>query len=1035
MKSFFSFFVHRPLLANVITIMVLLLGLGTLPQLNRETFPNVDMGEVIITTRFPYAAPLDVELTVTNKLEKELKSVDGIKDIFSSSVEGVSTIRLVLDSDVDDPDEVKDKIREAIDTVTDLPVEVEERPYVYEVESDAFPILEIGIAGDVGYRELLFHAKKFEKQLENVDGVSGFFKYGYLDREIQIQVDPKKLDTYQVSLLQIIGAIRDRNIRASMGDFNHQQNLPTVLLGDAQFETPDLVGSVVVRSNFNNQLLKVRDLATVMDGFEDETVRSHMNGKSAISFYLLKSPNSDVLRTVDKIRQLSAELSEQLPESISVLESHDFSKYLKNRIQVMMSNGLIGIFFVTGILWFFFNFRTAFWVALGIPVAIMGIFALMPVFGITINIITLLAIILVIGIIVDDGIIVAERIVQHRESGLSPQDAAIKGISEVYKPVLTTVLTTFIAFSPMFFMPGIMGKFIFSIPLVMAFALCISLIEVFVALPAHLLPGLRKLNSDVRPFTQRKINWIRSCRTKYEQLLGSWLNRRYIVVLCFFSVFVLLLLLMVFGMRFVLFPEASAENFMVHIECPVNSTLDVTGSKVRAVESRILDRNLPEIESFTTRIGMYGQYYQEREKKNFATIVVDMTPVSKRKRTAREIVDILREDTADIKGAIIQYEVDSGGPPLGKPIELRVVGDDDQQRLLLAKDIVDYLGTIPGVKDIERNDKAEKDQFQLKFNYEKMAQLGIDVATVTQIVRSAYSGQIATSVRYGDQDVDFKVILNEDLRHQLSVLKNLLIPNQAGRLIRLNDVVRFQKNPGTPNYYHYNNQRSITISGDVDKSKVSVGEVTKKINQYFDPSKWPTMAIVIGGEAQETAESVQSLLVSFLVAVIGIYFLLILLFNSVVQPFIVICMIPFGIMGVIVAFALHRMDMGFLSMIGTVGLSGVVVNDALVMVHHLNALRQNRNGRELHELVVVGAGDRFRPVILTSLTTVVGLLPLAYGWGGSDPFLAPMALALGYGILFATPLTLICLPCLYLIFADIRGQLEQRGLLQPREDT
>jgi len=1023
MRSFFKFFIDRPLVANTVTIMTLLLGAITLPNINRNTFPPVDFGELTITTRFLGASAEDVERTVTNKIEKELKGIDGIKRMQSTSVENVSLIHIAIDIDTADTDEVKDKIQKALDRVTDLPPEVTDRPVIFELESDTFPVMEVGLGGDIPYRELLAIAKRFEKKLEDLRGVGKLVKYGYFAREIQVEADPDKLQKFQISLNDIIRAIRDKNVRASMGDFDTDGG-PSKLFTNAEFRTPLDVKEVIVRSNFNDQIIRIKDLAIVVDGFEDPTVKSRVNGLQAISFDVLKSSGADVIKTVKRIEALIEQESKLLPEGVYFVKAHDFSYYLKNRLKVLISNGIIGLFLVAMVLWFFLNIKTAFWVALGIPVTLFGTLFLLPIFDMNINIITLLAMIIIVGIIVDDAIIIAESIAQHRERGESPKEAALNGLMAVYKPVITTVLTTFLAFAPMFVMTGIMGRFIFVIPLVITCALTISVMEGFIALPAHLLPGMKTL-TERSPFAQRKFEFIRAVRKRYRAVLRQAIRIRYGVALFFVFLFAGTIFFAATWLNFVLFPESSAQNIIVQIECPVDSMLDDTEKKVAKVEKEILALMPHEIQAFTTRVGMYGDFFHVGEKENFAMTLIDLTPMSQRKRTAREIANELRERTKDFQGYTkILFVVDSGGPPLGRPITLRIVGDDDKQREALASRIVQFLNSIEGTSDIERDDKPENEQFQLIPNIQKLSRLGMSVSDIVRTVRTAYTGTIASSVRYSEDDVDFRVMLNRKMRNRLSRLNNLLIPNQMGRLIRLKDVATIRRVPGSPNYYHFGDTRSITILGDIDKSKISVIGVTKKVQKEFNmPKDWPTLELVIGGEAEETQESVQGLIRSFGVSIVAIFFLLMLLFNSFVQPFLAILAIPFGILGVIWAFALHGQDLGFLSMIGTVGLSGVVVNDSLVMINHFNDLRRKAPGRNVHAIVIRACSNRFRPIVLTSLTTISGLLPLAYGWGGSDPFIAPMALALGYGILFSTPLTLLVLPCFLLIAEDFKKRL------------
>jgi len=355
-----------------------------------------------------------------------------------------------------------------------------------------------------------------------------------------------------------------------------------------------------------------------------------------------------------------------------------------------------------------------------------------------------------------------------------------------------------------------------------------------------------------------------------------------------------------------------------------------------------------------------------------------------------------------------------------------VIGTDDQTRRSLSDSVIAYIENMDGVKNIDRNDELGREQVQLQLDYAQLARFGLTVADVARTVRIAYDGQIVTDVRYGEDDVDFRVILEEDARKDLTHLSRLRVPNTQGRLIPIEQFADFKSVSGPANYFHYNGERTTRITADPEEETITPVQVTNSVTEHFSlDQNWPGMRFSIGGEAQETTESFQSLYIAFVVAVFAIYFLLVLLFQSVTQPLIVIIAIPFGIIAVIITFALHGKALGFLAMMGLVGLSGVVVNDSLVMVDHINKLKGKDGDRSILEIVAQGATDRLRAVTMTTLTTAAGLIPLAYGVGGSDPFIAPLPLALGYGLLLATPLTLALVPCFYMVQRDI-GRLQEK---------
>jgi multidrug efflux pump subunit AcrB len=1037
MKAIFEFFTRRHILATLFTVGIIMLGLNSLRTLKRDETPEADLGEVVITTVYPGASPEDVELNVTNNLEDELQNVTGIDKIFSTSMENLSVLDVIIDPDTKDPEKVKSDIREAVGRVTDFPEEVTESPMVTEITSAIFPIIEVGITGDIPYRELREIAKQFEKKLKDVSGVSRLDKYGYRAREIKVEVSPKAMDRYQIPLREIIQAIQARNIRLTGGtfeSFTSEKNVVTL----AQFRKPQEVGDVIVRSTFDGPLIKVRDLAIVKDDFEDEEVISRLEGRSAISFIVYKTEGADIIRTVKAIKKLIREESskgimggyieykgetieevgfmdtlkgffkgESMEEEIyrygpvQIITVNDVSVYVKDSFQTVLTNMAIGLVLVVLMLTIFLNFRTAFWVAMGIPVSMLGVFFLMPLFGTYLDSLSLASLILVIGLIVDDGIIISENISFRRHLGESPLDAAINGVHEVFFPVLTTVLTTFLAFAPIFFIKGIVGKFIYVIPLIVSLALFISLFEALFALPSHLKRGLE------RRFTkgaQREAigTWFEGLKKVYNTLARGFLRARYPLFLIFIGVFFLAFTYMKNNMDFVLMPTKGAERFAIYVECPMGTSLQSTSEKVKEIEAIVEEIPDDELDTYITRIGVIGEVGRGE---NYAQVFVGLTPYSDRTRTADEIIEEIRQKSNELEGfEKITYEI-TEGLPVGKAISLRILGQEDERRRALGDEIVEFLSSIDGVKDIDRNDKLGKEQIEIQIKYDRLARLGLTVADVAQNVRIAYDGQV------------------KDMQY----LQRLSIPNIQGRLIKLREVARLKTGPGPSVYRHFDGERSTTVGADVDTDITTSLEVTTAvIAQFADiEERYPELRLQIGGEAEESRKAITNLITTFLIAFIGIYFLLVLLFNSFTQPFLVMIAIPFGFVGVILALAIHGEQLGFFALIGAIGLMGVVVNDSLVLVSHLNEQRKLFPDMPMRELVAMGASNRLRAIVLTTLTTVAGLLPLAYGLGGKSLFMSPMALTLGFGLLFATPVTLILVPCLYMIFYDI-GRIFKR---------
>ncbi len=1022
MKSLIKFFASNNTFALLFSAMLILLGLKSIITTPKNMFPNVDFGVVAIYTIYPNASPQDVELGVTNKIEEQIDGIAGIKEYVSSSLEGVSRVKIDLDPDVNDEDEVVQRIRDAVNSISDLPTEVDQRPTIIRLDSSYFPFLDIGFASNtLSYNQLRNEARKFKNKLLNITGVSRVETFGLKDREFHIEINPDKLRNNQIPLNLLAETIRNRSIQRKLGTLKHPSNEKSIVTL-AELKSIEALENVILRSTYEGRLIKIKDVATVTDTFEDSHSEARFNGIKGILFTTFKTENADMIEIAKKVKSFIKEENKKNP-NLEISYTRDMSRYLNNRYNVVKNNGSLGLLFLLIVLGIFLNIRTAFWVGISIPVIVYAVFWLLPFFVPHIDIISLAAFIIVMGIIVDDSIIISENILRRREMGDSPLNAAINGVSEVFGPVLTTILTTLMAFAPMFFMPGIIGKFIFVIPLVITLALIVSFFEVTIALPAHIVPTIKKVKSN-----DSHDPWFNKLKNPFQKLVQRTLNKRYILVISYILLFFISIAFTLKYKEFVLFPAEQAENIFVECEMPIGTSFETTSKKITEIEAIINTLPKQELDAFTTKVGIKGRDEDTAsESSRHSQMALYLTPYSQRSRTADEIATYLRERTKNIAGINVKFNVAGGGPPVGRPLEIRIRHFDNKKRASLTQDIVDFLTKTPGVYDLERNDILEKDRLVIEFNEERIARLGFSLTHISQAISTALNGQIVTSVRLDDEDIDYRIIFNEKSRYELDQLKKLTISNNQNRLIPLGQLVSFNQQPGIPNFYHINGKRTTTLAANIDKSITTPIALYKTLKKTFDtPEILDGGTLSFGGESEETNQSFQDLFKTFLIALLGIYFLLVLLFSSFTQPIMIVSCIPLGLIGVILAFTLHNQNLGFFSMLGSIGLIGVLVNDSLVLVHRINALKAENPKAPIQELVAQGTADRFRPILLTSLTTVAGVLPLAYGLGGSDPFIAPMGLALGYGLLFSTPLILFYVPCCYLIHDDIQKWIQRK---------
>jgi len=649
-------------------------------SLSRQVLPNVDMQQVNVETVYPAASARDVELNVTTPLEEKIIEVEGIDKVRSISMENFSSIAITLDPDAENLEAVKADIRRAVDQVTDLPTEIRERPNVYDIETSWIPVIMLGLAGQtMSEMELRGIAKRMETEIEGLPHISRVDKIGYRDQEIKVQVSPEKLDDFYLALQDIAYAIRSRNIRLTGGALETFTNEATVLTM-AEFVHPQEVGEVIVRSNFEGRRIQINDIAEIIDGFEETHMQYRVNGIDSIGLRIHKKASADSLKVMKHLNKYLAEAEKNLPLNMTIQKVRDNTAVTKRRLAILRNNAIIGFVLLLAILIMFLNLRVAFWTALGIPIS-LGVGMMLHAWtGGTIDAISLMVFILVLGMLVDDAIVVAENIYRYQEEGLSLAKAAIKGTMEVAAPITATVSTTIVAFLPLLALGGMLGLFVKMIPVIIIGTLLGSLLESFFILPIHLAAGGQKAgNGKNRGAIIDSL--FKPAKRIYRRLLEKVLQHRYWVVLS--GLLFLTGIAYVAGnhMRFILFPADGAEEFLIHIEAEVGTAFQSSLEKVKQVEKIV--RALPkhELNSFETWVGMDSTgMANDSWGDNLALIYVVLRPYGRqRPRKATEIIEHLRNETARLEGFVnIGFELDSGGPPVGRPVELNVIGDNEK---------------------------------------------------------------------------------------------------------------------------------------------------------------------------------------------------------------------------------------------------------------------------------------------------------------------------------------------------------------------
>ena len=1023
MNKLIEYFVKQGAFVNIVTVMVFLAGGWSLFNINREVFPNIQFDVITVTTAYPGGAAESLERLVTNPLEQALREVDGIKKMTSYSVEGQSVIALQLDPDQTTSDEAKIDIDDVISNITSLP-EGAEDPKVAIMESKRRPVIDVTLSGEVEEAELRRTAKFLERELEKISEVAQVEFSGLRNWEIRIEADVDKLKKFRISLQELVGAIQKNNINIPGGVSQSEASSgkEIIIRTIGEYRDVEDVEDTVIRANSLGRSIRVKDVCTVTKTFVKEKVRYRTNGSRSLNLRVSRKEHRDAITLVDRVRQTVEEQKSKLNPAISIGFINDISYYVKRRLNVLTNNMIIGLVLVLVILSIILPLPIALVTVFGIPFAFLAVLAIFHFGSVSLNLISMMGLIIVVGMLVDDAIVITENSQRFIEDGLSPEEAAIKGTQRIWAPVTASVMTTVIVFAPMMFMTGIFGKFIYFIPLAVIISLLVSLWECFFILPHHVASWVKanKLRNG-KSFFSDKI-WQPLIARPYMYVLNGVLKLRYLVVLLALGLFGGALYLAKEKVGFVLFPRGGVYMFSIKMQAETGISLDEMERLIRPYEEYIATLPDSELDDFISIIGRQGMHNPRGMKRGaeYAEIMVYLTDALTRERETSVIAEDVRDNVVQPEGLqVVSFTQVAGGPPVGKALSISVRGDEYEQILLAVQELEESLRAVEGVTDVENSHVTGKEEIRVRVKQEAAAAAMLSLQDIGMAVRAAFEGIVATVIRSVDEEINLRVMLQQEARQGAQALADIEIPNRRGQLIPLPKAATWEATSGISVYEHEGNQRQVTVEAEID------GKVTTsvKVNEYMREkvrdmeTQHPAVSFHFGGEDKDTKESFASLRVTFIFALLGIIFLLTLLFKNLYQPFIIATTIPLGILAIIFAFYAHGMTLSFLAMIGIIALSGVVVNNAIVFVDFINSAKQR--GLDKLEAIKDAAQRRLRPIFLTTITTSAGILPTAYGFGGLDPFVVPIALALGWGILGGACLTVMVLPAVVRISDDI----------------
>jgi len=1031
MKRLVAYFAERSLIVNILSIGLFIAGILFLADTNREAFPKIDYNYVIIVTTYPGSTAADIEKHISISIENEIREVDGIEEIWSSSIESRSVVVVKLDPDIENKDKTINDLKDAVDSVSDFPKEAED-PIVKELTTSMVPVIEIsiinknGIRNDREERKLRKLAKKMEDRLRDLPGVARVDKQGYRDREMAVQVNPDLLEKYHVAMNDIITALSKKNLNFP-GGLVKTANGDIMVRTIGEVENTADIGNVLIRANDLGNWVRVKDVATVRDTFEEEKIINKTLGKKSITLTVLKKESADIINLVENITNETVLFEKKHGKIYNINTSNDLSYYVKRRLNVLINNGKWGMLFVIISLLISLGWRISLVTALGIPLAFCGAFIWMGQQGITINLMSMFGLIMVLGMLVDDAIVVAENIYRHLEEGWPVKEAVIEGTGEVIIPVAGTVMTTIAAFAPLMMMSGIMGKFMWTLPAVVSVALVASWFESMFILPSHIYEIEVRRKKNISASKKEKKSIFKSIKETYLKILTPVLKHKYISMMVITVVFTGSIFFAINNIKLVLFPQGKIERFIIKAESDTSTGLTQMNRKLHKLEKIVASLPENELDNYISKVGIIRETPgdpNEKNGSNYAMIIVNLTPEENRTRKADKIIDSLREKSKFLKNEFVKLEFAyvRTGPPVGKAIDISAKGDNFKDLENATDDIKKYLSTVSGVKDIADDYEEGKNELRI-FVDEKTASIaGISVYDVASTVRSCFEGTVATKIKKSDEEIDIRVVFPEKIKNNLKSLDRIKISNRAGNLIPLKQIASFKRTSGISTINRKGWKRAIRVTADIDEhakdvTSVSVNKLLMEKYKTIDDI-YPGVTISYEGEFKDTQESVTSLMDSFLVAVLVIYIILVALFRSLLHPLVIMGVIPLTFIGVIWALYFHVLPFSFIAIMGVVGLTGVVVNDSIVLVDFIK--RGRAMGLTAMNASLLACGNRIRPVFLTTITTFLGLIPTAYGIGGFDPFLEPMAVSMSWGLAFATLITLFATPLLYIFISDIR---------------
>ncbi len=1024
-KGPIAWIVKNPVAANLLMLLCLIGGFVTFTTLKQEVMPDITIDMVKINVSYAGGTPEEMEQSVCLAAEEAVRGLEGIEEVTSTAKEGSATINAELMEGVDRVKVYQD-IKSEIDRITTFPEDAEEP--VVSLASRKREAMALVLYGDTSEMNLRNLAEQIRTRLLQSKYITQVDLTGTRDLEISVEVSQDELRRYNLDHQSLASSIKTQSREISGGGIKTDSGETLLRMQERRNYGTDFAQAPVLASE-DGTTLKLGKIGTVIDGFEDSDRSATYNGKPAIMLDVYRVGKQTPAQIANSVSDLLPQISEQLPEGIEIAVLSDKTEIFSQRANLLLRNGAMGLGLVLLVLGFFLEMRLAFWVMMGIPISFLGCMLLMPATDLSINMMTMFAFIVALGIVVDDAIVVGENIYHHQQDGMDPMEAAVKGTREVCTPVGFSILTNIVAFIPLMVMPGMMGRVISMLPIVVISVFTISWVESLYVLPAHLSHSRKRepkglfgiLHRAQQRFSNAFRNWV---KITYGPFLDFCLRHRYVVVAAALSMLILVGGYWASGrMGFSMFTTVESDfakaSVTMPFGIPVEKTQAVAERLVKGAEEVLKETGHPElVEGIFAYTGRDGSHTTD------VTVFLADAEIRDKIMGTEAFVQAWRKKVGEIPGVrFIRYASDEGGPGGGAALTIELRHDDVDTLESAAHTLSAELETYALVQDINDGVEAGKTQFDFTLKPEAIS-LGLSANDIGQQVRAAFEGTEVLRQQRGRNEVKVKVRLPEAERTRIYNFENFILRTPDGGEVMLSDVVDTEIGKSYTTINRRNGMRTLTLRADV-RPKSKAGDVMAKLDAEYFPqllSQYPGLDYSYEGHTSDQRDSFKSMAVTIPLVLLAIYALLAIPFKSYSQPLIVMISIPFGIIGAIVGHLLLGYEMTMMGVIGMLALSGVVVNDALVLISFANERRARH--ANAHDAVVSAGIQRFRPIILTTLTTFGGLMPMILETSRQAKFMIPMAISLGFGILFATFIALILVPSLYMVIEDC-GQLKK----------